>query len=235
MKVLELFAGTRSISKAFESRGHKTFSVEQNKAFKNISLYADILTLTADDILAQFGLPDVIWASPDCATMSISSISHHRRQSEYGDLEAISSYARLCDKTNIHMLQLIKKLNPKLFFIENPVGGMRKMPYMQNLPRYTVSYCQYGDSRMKLTDIWTNHPNPMFKMPCHNGCNCHMPAPRGSKTGTQGLKDSKERSRIPHQLCEHIVDISEDYISKGVFVPVSFDIRNRNLRPIRLF
>lgn len=28
MKVLELFAGARSISKVFEARGHQTFSVE---------------------------------------------------------------------------------------------------------------------------------------------------------------------------------------------------------------
>lgn len=34
--VLELFAGTRSISKAFEQRGHKTFSVEWNKDFDDI-------------------------------------------------------------------------------------------------------------------------------------------------------------------------------------------------------
>ena len=85
------------------------------------------------------------------------------------------------------------------------------MSWMQSLPRYTVTYCQYGDTRMKPTDIWTNHPNPQFKPMCKNGDLCHVPAPRGSKTGTQGLKNSRERSVIPKQLCQHIVDICEQY------------------------
>ena len=67
MKVLELFAGTRSIGKAFEARGHKVYSVEWDKRFDHIDLYADILKLTAEDVLREFGRPDVIWASPDCA------------------------------------------------------------------------------------------------------------------------------------------------------------------------
>lgn len=62
---------------------------------------------------------------------------------------------------------------------------------------------------MKPTDIWTNHPNPQFKPPCNKGDPCHIAAPRGSRTGTQGLKCSKEKARIPPQLCEHIVDICE--------------------------
>ena len=39
MKVLELFAGTRSIGKAFEAHGHQVFSVEWDKSFENIDLY----------------------------------------------------------------------------------------------------------------------------------------------------------------------------------------------------
>lgn len=208
MKVLELFAGTRSIGKAFERRGHEVFSVEWNKDFENIDLYDDINNVTAERIIELFGKPDVIWASPDCTTYSVAGISHHRRKIG-NNLDPISEYAKFCDKTNKHVLNLIDELKPKYFFIENPRGGMRKMDFMQGIPRYTVTYCQYGDKRMKPTDIWTNHPNPNFKPCCHNGDSCHEKAPRGSRTGTQGLKGSMERSIIPSLLCNHIVDICE--------------------------
>ena len=214
MKVLELFAGTRSIGKAFEAKGHNVFSVEWDKDFDDINLYIDISNLTAEKILSEFGRPDVIWASPDCSTFSIAGISHHRRKNPVtGNLDAVSEYAKFCDKVDQHVLQLIKELNPKFYFIENPRGGMRKMDFMQGLPLYTVTYCQYGDTRMKPTDIWTNHPNPKFKPMCKNGDPCHVSAPRGSRTGTQGLKGSKERSIIPKALCDHIVNICEEVLT----------------------
>lgn len=214
MKVLELFAGTQSIGKEFKARGHEVFSVEWDKDFENISLYADISKLTATEILEKFGHPDVIWASPDCTTFSVAAISKHRKRNpENGNLEPISDYAKFCDATDQHVLDLIRELNPTFFFIENPRGAMRKMEWMQDIPRYTITYCQYGDSRMKPTDIWTNHPDPQFKPPCKNGDPCHMRAPRGSRTGTQGLKGAKERARIPEQFCKHIVDICETYIN----------------------
>lgn len=208
LKVLELFAGTRSIGKAFERKGHQVFSIDWNKEFKNIDLYEDINNVTAKMIIEQFGYPDVIWASPDCTTYSIAGISHHRiKNEETGNLDPISEYAKFCDCTNKHVIELIKELNPKFYFIENPRGGMRKMDFMKGLNRYTVTYCQYGDKRMKPTDIWTNHHNPKFKPMCKNGDDCHESAPRGSRAGTQRLKGSKERSVIPEELCNHIVDI----------------------------
>lgn len=216
MKVLELFAGTRSIGKAFESAGHDVFSVEWDKRFDNIDLYADIGGLSAKDIIERFGKPDVIWASPDCTSYSIAAISHHREKEADGNLAPVSEYAKFCDNVNQNVLRLIDELKPKYWFIENPRGGMRKMRFMQGLPRYTITYCQYGDTRMKPTDIWKNHPNPQFKPPCHNGDPCHVAAPRGARTGTQGLKGSVERSRIPQKFCEHIVDICEKGDEHGV-------------------
>lgn len=217
MKVLELFAGTRSIGKAFEAHGHEVFSVEWDKSFGHINLYADIGQLTAQEVLEKFGHPDVIWASPDCSSYSVAGIGHHRKLNPITkNLDPQTDYARFCDQVNQHVVELIKELNPTYYFIENPRGGMRKMTWMQDLPRYTVTYCKYETDRpleqrrMKPTDIWTNHPNPRFIPPCKNGDKCHAPAPRGSRTGTQGLKGSKERSVIPPLLCKHIVDICEN-------------------------
>jgi site-specific DNA-cytosine methylase len=209
MKVLELFAGTRSIGKAFESWNHEVYSIEWDKRHNNIDWYEDISKITANEVIERFGKPDIIWASPDCTSYSIAAISHHRTREEDGNLAPKSDYAKFCDEVNKHVIKIIKELNPKFYFIENPRGGMRKMAFMKGLPRYTVTYCQYGDSRMKPTDIWTNHPNPKFKPMCKNGMPCHVAAPRGAKTGTQGIKGSVERSRIPAELCNHIVDISE--------------------------
>lgn len=209
MIVLDLFCGTKSIAKAFKARGHTVYTVDWDKRF-NPDLAADIGTLTANDIIDLCGgFPDVIWASPDCTTYSVAAISTHRRKEPNGSLSPVTDYAKRCDEINEHLIALIKGLNPRYWFIENPVGGLRKMDFMQKLPRYTVTYCQYGERRQKPTDIWTNHPSPKFKPQCKRGAPCHDAAPRGAKTGTQSLKNRIEKARIPEMLCNHIVDICE--------------------------
>lgn len=165
----------------------------------------NIMDMTAD-LLGEWE-PDVIWASPPCTCFSVASIRHNwtggirayvpkRKEAE----DAI----RAVEKT----LEIIEEVSPRLWFIENPRGVLRKMDCMQDLPRHTVTYCQYGDSRMKPTDIWTNAPwcpRPM----CSNGDSCHESAPRGAKTGTQGLKNDIERGRIPELLCWEIMRVCE--------------------------
>ena len=60
MKVLELFAGTRSIGKEFEAKGHEVYSIEWNKEHPNIDWYVDIGIITTQDIIDRFGVPDVV-------------------------------------------------------------------------------------------------------------------------------------------------------------------------------
>jgi len=202
MNVLEFFAGSRSVGKAAESLGHNVLSVDWTD-YPGINIIADIGSLKISDVPFT---PDFFWASPDCTTYTIAAISTHRNGTE-----PKTEYAKKCDTVNQHFISLINEwliINPGMvFFIENPRGMLRKMPFMQKFKRHTIWYCQYGDERAKPTDVWTNsitwQPRPM----CHNGnkkCH-HQPAPRGSKTGTQGRKGSFERSKIPHELCIEIL------------------------------
>jgi len=204
MKILELFAGSRSVGKVAENMGHEVFSVDV-KDFEGIDLVKDIEYLIPEDI--PF-VPDVIWSSPPCTTYSIAAVSHHRLN---GD--PISDFAIKSDKLVLKTLELIKHFQCK-YFIENPRGMLRKQKFMFGIPRTTVTYCSYGDNRMKPTDIWSNHIFNMFniegwnpKPMCFNGnkkCH-HEPAPRGSRTGTQGLKNNYERSKVPYELCKEIL------------------------------
>ena len=214
-KMLDLFCGTKSMAKAFEKAGWETYTVDWEKDFEP-TLCCDVNTLTVEKIIELCGgVPDFVHLSPDCSSYSVAAISHHRRQNKTtGELEPITEYAQFCDETNTYIIDLIvNKLKPKYWTIENPRSAMRKMRFVKDLPRYTVTYCKYGDSRQKPTDIWTNIPNPNFIPPCKPGSSCHEAAPRGSRTGTQGINGSKDRSRIPDALCDYIVELCNKNIT----------------------
>ena len=200
MKVLELFAGSRSIGKASEILGYQVFSSDLIN-FQKIDYVTSILDFDINKVPFQ---PDIIWASPPCTAFSVAAIG--KNWTKDGD-NYIAKNPRadfgleLVKKT----IQIIQALKPTYFFIENPRGMLRKMPIMANLNRQGVTYCQYGDTRMKPTDIWTNSLNWIPRPMCKNGDDCHIAAPRGSSTGTQGLKGAYERSKIPEDLCLEIL------------------------------
>jgi hypothetical protein len=95
--------------------------------------------------------------------------------------------------------------NNKIFFIENPNG--RAVWFLHNKWLKRVWYCQYGDTRAKPTNIWTNLRGWTPKTCKNNNPNCnHIRAKRGSKTGTQGLKNATERGVIPEALFYEIFE-----------------------------
>ena len=206
MLVLDLFCGTKSLKTFIENKGweYKGLDIEKKH---NPEILIDFLEWDYKSIN-----PDIIWASPPCRTFSIASCSTH-----WSKEDGVFTPKTEDAKTGLNIIKKMKeiidhytKLNHEVYFIiENPRGLLRKMPEMQiyNYNRQTVWYCQYGDTRAKPTDIWTNInwiPRPV----CKNGNpNCgHEKAPRGSKTGTQGLSNNYERSKVPSQLCKELIN-----------------------------
>jgi hypothetical protein len=197
MNVLELFAGSRSVGKQAEKLGMNVFSSDLIE-FEGINYAASIFDFDVSKVPFQ---PDIIWASPPCTAFSVAAIGRNWNHDKTPKTDGARLGIQLVEKT----IEVIKHFNPKYFFIENPRGMLRKMPIMEQFDRKTVTYCKYGDDRMKPTDIWTNSgvwiPRPM----CKNGDPCHVAAPRGSRTGTQGRSNAYERSKIPEELCSEIL------------------------------
>ena len=204
MKVLELFAGSRSFSKVAEELGHKTFTSDINN-FEGIDYVTDILEFDVNRVPFK---PDIIHASCPCTFFSVASIGKHWHKDHTPKTEQAKLGVKIVQKT----IDIINHFNPQYFYIENPRGKLRKLDVIKPIPyRKTVTYCSYNDTRMKPTDWFTNDFEWIPRNMCHNGNrNCHHePAPRGSRTGTQGLKGNYERSKIPYELCLEILETNE--------------------------
>ena len=201
MKILDLYAGLggerrRSI---IEGRGHEYVTIDIDPKF-GCTITKDIMTI--DDL----GKWDFIWASVPCETWSVASIGHHWNKDNTPKTKEAEYMIWLVKYT----IQLMNKSSSK-WVIENPRGKLRKMEFMQEINRKTVTYCQYGDTRMKPTDLWFKGFDWVSKPMCKNGDICHDRAPRGSRQGTQGIKDLGEKSIVPIKLWEEILDELEKH------------------------
>lgn len=205
MLIFDFFSGTGSSTQAFEDAGHTVIKFELDPQFE-ANEHVDVTTLVAADLIAKYGQPDFVWASPPCTCFSVASMGYHwgggARAYQPKTPAAVTAQVTV-QKT----IDLIKKLNPtKGWLMENPRGMLRKLPVVAGLPRQTVTYCQYGDDRMKPTDLWGVVPDWTPRAMCSPGADCHEAAPRGAKTGTQGRKATKDRSRVPYQLGEEVMN-----------------------------
>ena len=176
MRILDLFSGTGSATAPFADAG---WEVER----------VDILGGIDARDYHPAGVYDFIWASPPCTAFSVAGIHAHHF---IGGLP-FTDAAFLGLELLRHTRRIISESGSRFFVIENPRGLMRRMDEVADLERVTITYCQYGDSRMKPTDLWGGFP-PKFvpRSPCARG-NSHP----GS---TQGRSGAAARGRVPYAL-----------------------------------
>jgi len=203
MKILDLFAGKGGEQRRekIESMGHEYITVDIEPKF-NCTHTANILELFASPLGGGY---DFIWASPPCTAFSVASMGHHWDERGIPDTKGAIDGIRIVLKT----IDIIKELEPKAWIIENPRGMLRKLQPMKKFRRWTVTYCQYGDDRMKPTDLWGVVPGWTPRQMCKNGDSCHVAAPRGSRTGTQGMKNAADRAVVPVELWIEILECLE--------------------------
>ena len=146
--LLELFCGTKSISKGFEWRGWTCTSLDLDARMEP-TICCNILDVTPEMIL-EHGRPDAIWASPLCTMYSRARTTAKTPR----DLEG-------SDKLVQRVLDLARIFDVP-FFMENPHSGLLKTrDVVQGVPMRVIDYCQYADDDWpgryrKRTSTWTN-------------------------------------------------------------------------------
>ena len=198
MRILVLGYGTGDATIAWTAHGHTVVGVDWKTM---ASINGNYFKEETWEKIYRFGPYDWVWFAPDCAQFSLAgSLSWDR------NYQPTSDKARTEYEGVKFVIGKIKELNPSYgWMMENPRAMMRKMDFVQDLHRVTVSYCQYGDSRMKPTDLFGVIPYTFDARFCFNGASCHDSAPRGSKTGTQGL-NRVDAGRMPYQLSKEIME-----------------------------
>ena len=235
MKLLELFAGSRSFSRAAQLLNYKVYTTDF-KPFEKINQVCDIMDFDkkmAEDYLK--GKPDIIWASPPCEKWSLAcgvkggniywesikdkgqtvGIKPRENFNVNSKYKILKTPSKVKEERDIHIsildktLEIINYYKPKYYFIENPFGYMRF--YLHDKVDYVnyCTYCQYGFPYRKPTNIFSNIK--LHLKSCKIGQNCHSNNlyNRGKKNKLREksiVNTYYDRSKIPFDLCKDILN-----------------------------
>ena len=134
-------------------------------------------------------------------------------------------------------LTIISYLRPRYFCIENPMGLLRHQQCMARLIRYrkTVSYCKYGYTYRKNTDLWTNVD--FCARRCKKGSYCEHKQKHGShemhcQSGQRYIKRMPQIavSQMAHG-CSHVVSLNERYSIPPILLAAILRTTLRNEKP----
>jgi len=242
MRILDLFSGLEGWSRLHRWR-HEVCSVDIEERF-GPDITADILEPELADRVLQVlgGRPDIVLASPPCEAFSVMTIGKRWTPDHQPRDDKARHAVRLVERTR----ELIEELAPAFYVLENPRAKLRALPTLADLENREVTYCRLGAVYMKPTDLWGVFPPSLdLPRPCPGGDStqmfedrewvvardtgrrCHISAPRGSRTGTQGdlaataggsqkRRDlSAERAKVPEMLSRLVVDAAEADLEAG--------------------
>jgi site-specific DNA-cytosine methylase len=201
LKVLEIFAGTKSFTKECEKVGWECTTVDIDPKFEP-SILIDIMQWD----YKSHPVPDVLWCGCPCTTFSIASF---KRKPEVGNVLV---------KRTLEIIEHYKKLNANLIWaIENPWSSLlRKQDFMQGIPYKVCDYCCYGFPYRKRTVIFGNIEWIPKLCPGKGKCE-QMVGPYHLCTAQQGRQllsraplqqetwTREELYRMPPELCRELV------------------------------
>lgn len=237
IKVLELFAGSRSIGLVAEELGFEVFSCDI-KEFEKIDYVGDILSFDYEKIPFK---PDIIWASPPCEKWSLAcgveggniyweSIKHKGKLIGIKPRENFNVKARypilrtpdrVREERELHVsildktLEIINHFNPSVYFIENPFGFMKF--YLADKVAFTnfATYCRYGYPYRKPTNIFSNLELNLKSCKIGEGCHSNNLYNRGKENKIRErsvINTYYDRSKIPYELCLELLTQANKYI-----------------------
>ena len=141
--ILDLCGGTGSWSKPYREAGYDV----------------RLVTLPDNDVLTYTPPPDVygILAAPPCTEFSLAKNGCKRTRDFSGGLQVIEACLKIIWQCRIQGTL-------KFWALENPVGYLRQF---LGRPEFTFKQWQFGENRIKRTDIWGyfNNPIPTVKKP----------------------------------------------------------------------
>ena len=164
MKALVLFKGTGSVDRSLEALGFEVDSLDIDRKC-DATWTANIMDWQEWEQIEP-GTYDFIWASCPCQQYSRARTTARTPRDLVGS-----------DAVVARTLQIIQRLGPKGWILENPATGLLKSrEVVAGIPWRDVCYCRYSDgirhTYRKPTRLWgvlpTFHPRPMCtrKDPC---------------------------------------------------------------------
>jgi len=220
MRLLELFAGTGNVGKAFSQYGWEVIGLDINPGH---AIQSDILRW--DYTVYPRDHFDCIHASPPCTQYSICRTSAKTPR----DLEGADA---LVQRT----LDILEYFKPAIFIIENPYTGLMKdRPLMAPLRdrMKTVCYCRYGMPYRKATSIWTNldwTPRPMCTKA--DPCEHVLDGSHVTRAQTRNGWTTDQLYMLPQALCLELAAAASKMFCAPVLellrvAPLPFEKRRR--------